>query len=244
CQGKTDCGDTESPAITIENLSDYRCSGQPSAIVGGEIETARRGPIGFCGAPDIAGPDGLGKEGSDTHKHHPCQHASEARQDQKWQPGKGDQQAAPQCRTGPKEKSKTPGKRGCDHRREKDEVNQAQRHSIDRDGRANQDEVHIGENADKGEQDEKANAEGCSKGWIAQMLAPACQRRRSLACSAERRYSAQIEDDQESSSQIQDGEEVEACRKAEQIGDRGSNEAPNQIAGDNASDIGGQRRRR
>src|SRR5262249_54322991 len=105
-------------------------------------------------------------------------------------------------------------------------------------------EVHIGENADKGEQDEKANAEGCTKGWIAQMLAPARQRRRSLACSAERRYSPQIEDDQESSSQIQDGEEVEACRKAEQIGDRGSNEAPNQIAGDNACDIGGQRRRR
>ena len=105
--------------------------------------------------------------------------------------------------------------------------------------RPRQDEIHEGEGPDEGEQNAKSNAESRTQPWIAQMLNPRIEegvRRDSHLHHRSRLGDREV--NERSASQIHSGEEVEVGCQTEVVGDRGRDQAADEVARDVSGYVG------
>ena len=108
-------------------------------------------------------------------------------------------------------------------------------------GRADQDEIHVGEGADEGEQDQEADGEGGAQCGIGEMAEPRLERLLMLHVRLpHRRRALDAEPDQHRARQIEDGEHPEVGGEAEMVDQARSHQAAEQVGGDVAGDVGGK----
>ena len=171
-------GDRRFPAQAVEQLAQDGGADQAAEEVAGEIDAAGRAAVGGGGAADEAGGGRLGEEGADTDQRQPEQHGRQARASAA-AAGRRRRRPATAQKVGrvPKRADDAAGERRGDDRRQEDEIDQAQRHRADRERRADQDEVDVGEGADEGEQDQEADREAAAQRPVAQMVGPGRERR-------------------------------------------------------------------
>ena len=152
-----------------------------------------------------------------------------------------------QCQRAPQRRAGTPAMNGAAgqerryDRGQEHEINEAELHRAERQWRAHQDEIDVGEGADEREQDAEADAESRAQPRVAQMRDPRRERRAGGRRHLHHRRGLRDgEVDEHRAGEIERREEIEVRGKAQVVGDRGRNQAADEIAGDIAGDIGGE----
>jgi hypothetical protein len=141
----------------------------------------------------------------------------------------------------PKRFTARPGERRRGDRRQEHEIDDAERHGVDAEGRLHQDEVHVGKGADEGEQDAEADGEARAQGRVLQMHDPGGEvGAHAVGGGPHRRGLLHGEIDEQGAEQVEGGKEVEIGGEPEMVGDTGRDQPPDQIARHVAGDVGGE----
>src|SRR5262249_34043162 len=166
-----------------------------------------------------AGGASLCEEGANPHKHHTNQHRGKIWQDQQGQPQTGRRQGSPKGWASAKSLHRTAGEGGrCDSGK-KDEVDESKHHRTDAKWRLHEHEIDIGEGADEGEQDAKADGEARPKRWILEMHDPGFKMRaHAWAGRLHARGPLHRKINQQRTGKVECGKEIEVGGEAEVIG--------------------------
>ena len=206
--------------------------------IGREIEAARAAAVRLGGAADEAGGDRLGEERADPDQRQAGEDDLDLAGEQRRGADPRQGQRRPDRRARPQPCDEPAGERRRQDRRREDEVDEADLHHAEAERRAGEDEIDVGECADKGEQDAESDAERRAQGGHAQMAAP--DRQRMVAARVGPRRAFDHQRRERRAQEVQRGKGQEIAGDAEVVDQRGGAQPPDEVARDIAGDIGGE----
>ena len=214
----TDPDHASRPAQTIEDLAEHGATHQAAHEIAREVQATGRAAVGSGGSADKAGSCCLGEEGAHCNEGQAQEQCAEMRAEQQRQTGSGGRKGYPKGRPRAVARHYLASKRRGDHRGQEDEIDRAQHHHADREGRARQHEIDVSEGADEGEQDNETREKGGTQGGIGEMDEPTRERRAAAhVCLGHRRRPLDAEPHQHRTRKIEAGKHPEIRSQPEVI---------------------------